>query len=75
MEDEPHTGVMKGLITDRTRYDLMAFEAAQVDARLRRREVVFAVGRAGLFQTLPMSWLYVVSLRVLRLRRLWIRLI
>ena len=71
MEDGPHTGAIKGSTTNRTRDDLMAFAAACVDARLGRRESVFAVGRSRLLQTPTTSWRYVVACRVFRLRRLW----
>ena len=71
MEDGLHTDVMKGMITNRTRDDLMAFAAAQADARLGRREAVCAAGRVELLQTPSNVRVCVVALRVLCLRRLW----
>ena len=74
MKDGPHTGAMKGTITDAAQNDFMVFAAAGADARLGRREAVFAVGRTRLLETPANSWLCVIALRVLRLRRLWMRL-
>ena len=75
MEDGPHTGAMKGSIIYRARNYFMVFVAAEADAGLGRREAVFAVGRTRLLETPANSWLCVIALRVLRLRRLWMRLI
>ena len=44
VEDRPHIGAMKGLITDRLRDDLMTFVSAGANVRLGRRKSVFAVG-------------------------------
>ena len=65
VEDGPHTNVMKGSITNRTRNDLMAFAGGRTYARFGRRKLVFAAGRSRLLETPANFWLCVVAFTLL----------
>ena len=64
VEDGPHTDVMKGPITNRTRNDLTAFVAGRTHARIRRKNAIFAAGWSRLLKTPANYWLCVAALRV-----------